>query len=254
MQNGGLRLKNIQKTSLLDKPLITIVTVVFNGVSTLEQTILSVINQTYDNIEYIIIDGGSKDGTLDIIKKYEDKIDYWQSEADKGIYDAMNKGVALSYGEWINFMNAGDIFFDDDVIHSLLEYMDIGINLFGNYYDKYEDCLVNQGKIRNFYLKNICHQSILYKKSFLKPYNLKYKMLADWNENLRIKRRNFHYINRNIAIYEGNGVSATRLDYPFYNDYNKIVLTNYGVFGLLTSILYRLKRKILFIIKNRRWK
>jgi glycosyltransferase involved in cell wall biosynthesis len=94
----------------MNNPLISIITVVYNGVSTLEQTILIVINQTYKNIEYIIIDGGSIDGTVDIIKKYEDKLAYWVSEPDKGIYDAMNKGIDKATGEWINFMNAGDCF------------------------------------------------------------------------------------------------------------------------------------------------
>ncbi|HAH56818.1 MAG TPA: glycosyltransferase, partial [Bacteroidales bacterium] len=85
---------------------MTVVTVVFNGVEFLEDTIKSVIGQTYDNVEYIIVDGGSKDGTLDIIKKYEYAIDYWVSEPDKGIYDAMNKAIDLGSGDWINFMNA----------------------------------------------------------------------------------------------------------------------------------------------------
>jgi glycosyltransferase involved in cell wall biosynthesis len=73
----------------MNMPLISIITVVYNSASTLEQTILSVINQTYKNIEYIIIDGGSTDGTVDIIKKYENHLAYWVSEPDKGIYDAM---------------------------------------------------------------------------------------------------------------------------------------------------------------------
>lgn len=102
-------------------PLITIITVAYNAVKDIENTILSVLNQTYPNIEYIIIDGGSTDGTLDIIKKYEDKISYWVSEADKGIYDAMNKGALKATGEWLNFMNAGDTFYDQQVLEKVFK-------------------------------------------------------------------------------------------------------------------------------------
>lgn len=91
-------------------PKITIVTVCFNAVKSIEETMLSVLNQTYLNIEYIIIDGGSTDGTVDIIKKYADRLAYWVSEPDKGIYDAMNKGITVATGDYINFMNAGDTF------------------------------------------------------------------------------------------------------------------------------------------------
>lgn len=100
----------------MDCPLISIITISYNTVNTIEETILSVTNQTYSNIEYIIIDGGSTDGTIDIIKKYADKISYWISEPDKGIYDAMNKGLLVSKGEWVNFMNAGDSFKNSNVI------------------------------------------------------------------------------------------------------------------------------------------
>lgn len=92
------------------KPLISVITISFNAISTIERTILSVLEQTYSNIEYIIIDGGSTDGSVDIIKKYADKINYWVSEPDNGIYYAMNKGIKAASGDWIHFRNCGDYF------------------------------------------------------------------------------------------------------------------------------------------------
>jgi len=108
---GGLRTQGYFKESFENKPLISIITVVYNGEKYLEETILSVINQSYDNIEYIVIDGGSTDGTLNIIKKYEDRIDYWVSENDSGIYDAMNKGITLCSGNIIGMVNADDLLY-----------------------------------------------------------------------------------------------------------------------------------------------
>ena len=95
---------------MIKKPLISIITVIYNDGKKLEETILSILSQTYDNLEFIIIDGSSTDETIDIIKKYEDKIDYWISEKDSGIFDAMNKGILAAKGDYINFMNAGDFF------------------------------------------------------------------------------------------------------------------------------------------------
>ena len=116
---GGLRTQGYFKRSFGNKPLISVITVVYNNEAFLEETILSVINQTYDNIEYIIIDGGSTDGTLDIIKKYENKIDYWVSERDKGIYDAMNKGLRVATGYLIAFLNSDDFYKLDAIKTSL---------------------------------------------------------------------------------------------------------------------------------------
>lgn len=112
---------------------ISVVTVSYNAVKTIEETILSVIDQAYDNIEYIIIDGGSTDGTIDIIKKYakggseygkhNHYISYWVSEPDNGIYDAMNKGIEAITGNFVNFMNAGDIFVDHNVVRKVVKYI-----------------------------------------------------------------------------------------------------------------------------------
>lgn len=112
-REGGLRMQGYFKKSYEDKPLISIITVVFNGEQYLEETIQSVISQTYDNVEYIIIDGGSTDGTLDIIKKYNDKIDYWISEKDYGLYHAMNKGIEVATGDIVGMINADDYYYEN---------------------------------------------------------------------------------------------------------------------------------------------
>jgi glycosyltransferase involved in cell wall biosynthesis len=106
---GGLRTQGYFKVSLEGKPLITVVTVIFNGEQFIEEAIQSVINQKYDNIEYIIVDGGSTDNTVNIIKKYEDKIDYWVSEADEGQSDAFNKAFSVCQGVLVSWLNADDI-------------------------------------------------------------------------------------------------------------------------------------------------
>lgn len=102
-------------------PKISIITVSYNSQNVIEKTILSVLGQTYKNIEYIIIDGGSTDKTTHIINKYINKIDYFISEPDKGIYDAMNKGIQVATGEWINFMNTGDCFSSNTVLDEIFK-------------------------------------------------------------------------------------------------------------------------------------
>lgn len=94
----------------INNPKVSVVTICYNSVQFIEKTIQSVLSQTYPNIEYIVIDGGSTDGTKEIIEKYSSRISYWCSEKDRGIYDAMNKGIRKATGEWINFMNSGDCF------------------------------------------------------------------------------------------------------------------------------------------------
>lgn len=107
-KEGGLRLNGKFKSGSEDKPLISIISSVLNGSNTIEISIQSVINQTYSNIEYIIIDAVSQDGTIDILEKNSCSIDYWISEPDKGIYDAWNKGLNLASGDWVLFLGADD--------------------------------------------------------------------------------------------------------------------------------------------------
>ena len=198
-------------------PKISIITVAYNAVDTIEETILSVINQTYSNIEYIIIDGGSIDGTIDIIKKYSDNISYWISEPDKGIYDAMNKGINIATGEWINFMNAGDIFYNFNTLVDIFEinrtfadvvYGDrISKCSFGEFYHKVDTL----DKFNKYF--PIFHQSTFIKTKILKnnKFDLKYKICADYNQLYQLYKQNytFHYLPISISICEcENGVST----------------------------------------------
>jgi glycosyltransferase involved in cell wall biosynthesis len=117
---GGTRIKGNERVSTEGGPLVSVITVVYNGASTIEHTILSVIEQSYDNVEHIIIDGGSTDATLSILQKYNNQINYWVSENDRGIYDAMNKGIALANGDFIGMLNADDYFADPFVLAEIV--------------------------------------------------------------------------------------------------------------------------------------
>jgi glycosyltransferase involved in cell wall biosynthesis len=121
-KEGGLRIQGASQSSFKSEqfnsefcPLVTIITVVYNNDNYIAETINSVLAQSYNNIEYIIVDGGSTDRTLEIIRQYEAKIDYWISESDRGLYDAMNKGIALASGEIIGILNSDDLYFPDTV-------------------------------------------------------------------------------------------------------------------------------------------
>ncbi len=122
IEHGGVRVKKIFKESKKDNPLITIITTVLNGDKYLEESIESLHNQNYSNIEHIIIDAGSEDNSLNIIKKYDDKIDYWCQKKDKGIYDGFNLGMRLAKGDYIGFLNSDDVYTNNAFDH-LLKYI-----------------------------------------------------------------------------------------------------------------------------------
>ena len=199
---------------------ISVVTVCYNAVKELERTMLSVLNQTYDNVEYIVIDGGSTDGTVEIIKKYADRLAYWVSEPDKGIYDAMNKGIKVATGEWINFMNAGDEFFNDVVIQNIRNNNIID----DNYAMIVGDTVVNLDNVRYrikcnpFYKKLPLHRAMgwFHQSSFVKAiiakenlFDLSYVYASDYNMVIDIYRKGFKFfeVNEIIAVYDLNGAS-----------------------------------------------
>lgn len=205
-------------------PLISIVTVSFNAVNYIEETIKSVINQTYPNIEYIVIDGGSTDGTIDIIKKYSDKITIWVSEPDKGIYDAMNKGIKKATGEWINFMNCGDTFYKSTTIEEVFQKANFNSDIIygntnlllltGEYIQKGE--VVSYEEYMPF-----GHQASFSRTSLMKQYEFdrKYKICADRNffYTAYQNKAKFEYVNITIANYEAEeGLSSANMSKLLY--------------------------------------
>lgn len=245
---------------MISNPLISVITPTLNSEATIEGCLRSVANQTFKNIEHIIIDGISSDLTLDIIKKY--KAEYSNirliSERDIGIYDAMNKGIDLSNGEWLIFLGSDDTLYDENVFLSLLNFLSdsklevvYGNVIFKVSGEKYD------GKFNRIKLiqRNICHQAILTRKRVFNKigkFDIQYKSLADWHFNMKwfnnskIKHK---YTDRIIANYYENGYCFNNLDLKFGEDWDRNVA---DYFPLLTRIIYRLECGKLFgkIIKT----
>ncbi|MFK2176742.1 glycosyltransferase [Bacteroides fragilis] len=144
-------------------PKVSIITVVYNDVHNISRTVESIIGQSYSNLEYIVIDGDSVDGTKDVVKTYLSSIDVYISEDDNGIYDAMNKGVSLSSGDWILFMNSGDVFYNGDVVSNIFcASIPLASSLiYGDTIFRYDEKDVlttyNSKNIRKIVFINICH-------------------------------------------------------------------------------------------------
>jgi len=201
--------------------LVSIITVVYNGEKYLEQTIKSVINQTYKNIEYIIIDGGSTDGTLDIIKKYEEHITYWVSEADKGLYDAMNKGIKIAKGELIGMINSDDWYELDAVktmVNAYEKYPNKSI-FHADRYDVHEDGNRTIKKFHpsvfkfKYYGMTYNHPSMFITKTEYNEhlYSLEFRSHSDYKfvlEAFTKDKNKFYYIDKAIVNYRLDGVSA----------------------------------------------
>lgn len=234
---GGLRTNGFRKTSKIGRPLVNIITVVRNDEKYLEETIKSVINQTYDNVEYIIMDGGSTDGTLEIIKKYESYIDYWASENDKGIYDAMNKGMDLASGDFINNLNIGDLLVEipiDELIYCQLNKVDVAafqVLIDGSYIFKPR---------LGFFLKlnnTLHHQGTYYSKNINFRYNLKFNTFSDFdlNQHLLKSGNKMKVFNKIVASHKTDGVSHNKKN--FYQVYD-IIRKNFGFSYVLLAFFY----------------
>lgn len=215
--------------------MISIITVVRNGVSTIERTILSVINQDYSDFEYIIIDGVSKDGTLTILDKYADRITKIISEPDAGIYDAMNKGIALAQGDWVYFLGCDDIFSTKSTlsnIFSISNYEEYDV-VYGSvlflHSNKIYDGEFDHEKMCN---RSICHQSIFYRRALFQKYggfSTEFKTASDYIFNLKLfclDITKWLYVAETITIYNESGASKFP-DKKFLDESFKIRYDNF---------------------------
>ncbi len=189
----------------------SIITINYNHIEGLKKTIESVITQTYTDYEYIIIDGGSTDGSVDIIKEYEGHITYWISEKDNGVYHAMNKGVVQAQGDYCIFMNSGDRFHSPKVLESFEQYEDDivcgQVSSFPSGHHRPTISLVDLLRI------SLPHQAMFIKRGLLikHPYDERYKILSDWKfclETLVIDNCSFRTVEIIVADYEDGGISS----------------------------------------------
>lgn len=252
----------------MEKPLISVVTVCFNAISSINETVNSVLSQTYPKIEYIIIDGGSTDGTVNYLNSIVGKLASFVSEPDKGIYDAMNKGVAMANGEWIIFMNSGDTFVNNKILNQVSVFMEdetvdvlFGDTIFKSPWGKY----IITG---NFFDKKdahlpFCHQSSFVRTALMKkfPFDISYKVAADYKFFFHLYKMNrrFLHINIPIAVYDSIGFSTNRV----IDTYKEVSVANGSSHSItyLLRLLYFYLRHIIMLLfpcsiiyKYRMWK
>ena len=252
MNKGGYTISGISSVKQDHLPLISIITVVRNGADYIQACIDTVKSQRYPNIEHIILDGNSEDGTVDILRKNSDEIAFWLSEKDNGIYDAMNKAIPYCHGDWYMFLGVDDLLLEG--FSSLaLELTDRETAYYGCVI--YKGVPQYDGPVSQFKLvrSNICHQAILYPKAVFEvhQYDVSYKIAADnvlllrlWKEG-KIK---FEYREIVISVFNHLGISGTDWDRLFFKNRSKLIYENLGVFPYLyhlyVSFLEKAKKKV----------
>ena len=232
----------------MKKPLISIITISLNAEKYIEQTIQSVLNQTYRNIEYIIIDGGSTDKTVQIINTYRGRIDHFISEKDDGIADAMNKGVALAKGDYVIFIHADDYFKNHSSLEDALEYLDGTVDILACNIQYGKDLKVIKPRGFNFWFnfKGPHHQGIICRNSLIKKYNCfdtNFKICMDYALFMKAYRDGAKYVKAPVilSVMRDTGISS-RQDWEGlknrFNDEKRVHEKNCP--SLFMNIIYKL--------------
>lgn len=190
-------------------PRVSVITVVMNDAAGLSRTISSVTAQDYGNVQYVVVDGGSSDGGLDVIERHNSVIDAWVSEPDEGIYHAMNKGLALADGEWLLFMNAGDEFLGARALSSAVALMQDGVDVIYSDWKYRESGALAKANITRM---NVRHQSVMYKKNLHETFGTyivgKRVSISDFIFFQSISGRRWVYCKEPISVCDQEGVSA----------------------------------------------
>lgn len=230
-------------------PLITVIIPTFNCEEYVERAIQSVVEQTYQRLELIIVDGRSTDKTLDIIDRYKKDVSILISEPDSGIYDAMNKGVKLAKGDWVYFLGADDILVN--CLHKVARNLKSSKTIY--YGDVYlpSKNKVYSGRFKWHTLvsKNINHQSIFYPRQVFKRYqfDLQYPILSDYDLNLRLWGEGnftFKYICELIAIHNGTGVSSQKADEIFLANKPELMAKYFGNRIAMRNMMFSIRHAI----------
>lgn len=220
-ETGGKRTRDLASGTVPAAPLVSIVTVVKNGAGHLAACMESVFAQSWPDVEYIVIDGGSTDGTLDIIRRFEDRIDYWVSEPDRGIFDAMNKGIACAGGELIGLLNADDWYEPGAVETAATAYLRHGVA--GVYYGEKHLVQVDMGRVYEVTSSlefwrgmTVCHQAMFVHRDVYRQigsYDLRYRLAADFDFFVRALRRGIPFIplGKVVVNFRDSGASAQGL-------------------------------------------
>lgn len=196
----------------------SVVTINCNDCDGLKKTIISVLNQTLEDYEYIIIDGGSTDGSVEVIKEYTDKIDYWVSEPDNGIYNAMNKGILKAHGEYLVFMNSGDEFYNERVLLEVMPLLDrdiiVGKAMHGTEIWGFQKEDIT---MLDFIQGTIMHQASFIRRELFEThlYDEKYKIVSDWKfyiQSLIFGNATFSNIDSVICKFAPGGISETDME------------------------------------------
>ncbi|WP_198438537.1 glycosyltransferase family 2 protein [Moritella sp. F3] len=226
---------------------VSIITINYNNSDGLERTIISVLSQKYKNMELIIVDGGSTDSSLSILEKYKDRIDVIISEKDDGVYDAMNKGIDVSSGKWINFMNSGDVFHRNETVENIFKYpikSDVKL-IYGTQYKNGLISSVLPSQFLELGIIHACHQAMFFDSNI--RYNLEYSVYSDYDLVARIYKTNpssLLYINEVICEFEGGGISSVVSKEKRLDKY-KSIYKNFGFKNVLASIVYMISNKLI---------